>query len=354
MRAEGTDMLRHIVFVLAALFISITAFAQNPMRLTRHEIRDVTMGIVSHTAALPDGWKMDGKVEWSQGDMSYPQIRYDLLSPGGGRVRTFPMVAFSYTEMNPVPGFDPMPPQGTPAPEDFPNWLLQTVEQRDPRFTQMRLLESHRDEKIEASLDEIDRNTNANTQGMQREVLVMTCEYLEEGKPRKEYDIMVYTRLAPIINENIRSQTWTFYPMCMLSAPTDSFDKELPALQQAALSVKPTPQWFLASQKLIAELSRLRAEERWRAIQERGKQLNRINDDDYRTYKQSMAASDEAQRGRIQSIYETEDFRDTSGAVVNLPIHYKHVFSDGNGNYMLTNNSLDKPGETWKEIERMK
>jgi hypothetical protein len=66
-----------------------------------------------------------------------------------------------------------------------------------------------------------------------------------------------------------------------------------------------------------------------------------------------MSAGDKAQRQRVNSIYETDDFRDTNGQTVNLPMHYRHVFSDGNGNYVLSNSS-DRPTGNWSEIQPAK
>jgi hypothetical protein len=134
------------------------------------------------------------------------------------------------------------------------------------------------------------------------------------------------------------------------------------SLYAAAGGVRPTPQWFVQSQALLAELSRMRADARWAAIRERGRQINqRFSDDEYRRYKEKMASSsssdatgDAAQRDRINTIYETDDFRDTTGGIVNLPMHYQHVYSDGKGNYVLTNDSGNKPGELWNAISPIK
>jgi hypothetical protein len=79
-----------------------------------------------------------------------------------------------------------------------------------------------------------------------------------------------------------------------------------------------------------------------------------MSDTDYAKYKKDMSSGDAAQRTRINSIKETDDFRDTNGNIVNLPMHYNHVFSDGKGNYVLSNNSQDKPGTLWKPIRPMK
>jgi hypothetical protein len=191
---------------------------------------------------------------------------------------------------------------------------------------------------------------------MKREVHVVTFEYDEADVRRREEATMLYVRLPPIDNVNIFAQTWAIYTTFQVSAPAEEFEAQKQALYTAAGSVRPTPGWFMQSQALIAELSRIRAEARWDQIRRRGQEINqRFSDAEYKQYKEKFSAtSDSAQRDRINTIYETDDFRDTSGDIVNLPMHYQHVYSDGKGNYVLTNNSQNKPGELWNEIETIK
>ncbi len=167
---------------------------------------------------------------------------------------------------------------------------------------------------------------------------------------------MMFAVLPPIDNVNIFAQTWAIYTTYQISAPADTFDAQKQELYAAAGSVRATPQWFMQSQALLAELSRIRTEARWAAIRKRGEEINkRFSDAEYKQYREKFSAtSDSSQRTRINSIYETDDFRDTNGDIVNLPMHYQHVYSDGKGNYVLTNNTQNKPGELWNEIQTIK
>jgi hypothetical protein len=62
-------------------------------------------------------------------------------------------------------------------------------------------------------------------------------------------------------------------------------------------------------------------------------------------FREKNAADDEAHRLRINAIGERHDYADKYGTRVNVPIHYKSVFGDGNGNYVLTNKSFQPGGE---------
>jgi hypothetical protein len=101
-------------------------------------------------------------------------------------------------------------------------------------------------------------------------------------------------------------------------------------------------------------MARQRTANNWEIIKARGRQINQLSDDQYDKYKRETASSDAAQRQRIQGIYETSDYKDANGDIVNLPMHYNNVFSDGKGNYVLSNNSQDRPSSGWKAIRPMK
>jgi len=101
-------------------------------------------------------------------------------------------------------------------------------------------------------------------------------------------------------------------------------------------------------------MSRRRTTNNWELIRARGRQISRVSDAQYSKYKRETSGSDAAQRKRINGLYETDDVRDTSGNIVNLPMHYQHVFSDGKGNYVLSNNSRDKPGAQWSSVRPMR
>ncbi len=325
------------------------------MRVKLHTFPDVTMaGMVSHSVVLPEGWTSSGRTEWSGGDLSYPQNRFEINSPEGGRIRFVPALTLTYTEMNPANNPANIAPQGVPAPQDFPRWLVSAKQQAKPPVGNVVLVDGQRQAKIEELYAKNQRDSGIADNGMQREVYVVTLDYDEAGVRRRDEALMLYVRYAPIVNQNIRSQQWSVFTMFVASAPKEKFAAAKPQLTTIAGSVRPTPQWWTQSQALLAELSRIRVEERWKAIRLRGQKIHQLSDDDYARYKKSISGSSDAQRDRVNTIYETNDYRDSDGRIVNLPMHYKNVFSDGQGNYVLSNDSGDKPGELWKTIAPMK
>lgn len=321
------------------------------LRLKLVSFPDVSMGgAIAYTALVPADWSAQGTIEWQPvGEVPFPQQKIEITSPQGGRIRFIPQMSFSYVE-GPLTGR-----RGTAPPQDFPRWLVEAIPQMNRAVSNVTLVDSRRDEKTEAMLAQKDRELGA-LPGMEREIHVITVEYDEANVRRREELNLTYVKYVPFNGSNgIHSQSWSIFTSCTASAPAEQFDAMKPTLYTVAMSVRPTLRWFTASQQIIAENSRRRGAAIWEGIKRRGEMINQmpITRADEDAYGKGFN-SDSSQRTRVNSIYETDDYKDANGSNVNLPMHYKHVFSDGNGNYVLSNNSLDKPGELWKEIEPAK
>ncbi len=89
-------------------------------------------------------------------------------------------------------------------------------------------------------------------------------------------------------------------------------------------------------------------------IRRRGQYYSDLSDANYAAWKRSVASSDRQQEARIDAIYEVEPFRDADGLPVKLPIHYQNYYSDGKGNYVMTNSTMDEPGSEWTKLEPMR
>lgn len=327
------------------------AFKADSIRLSLHHFPDATMGApAAYAVLLPEGWQASGHVEWQPvGELLFPQQRFEIRSPRGGKITYVPAVTMAYAN---APALGQR--QGEPAPDNFPQWLTNTLGRATQTISNLQLVDAKRQEHVERQMDENDRATGAIQQGTRREAWLITLEYDEAGIRRRDELTIVFVAYQPFRGLNgFVSQSWAFWTNQIVSAPAASFEKDKPELYAVCQTVRTTPGWFLQSQAIIREASQRRSAEIWETIKKRGQQINnRLSDAEYRAYKNTVN-SDAAQRTRIKTIWETDDFRDTNGEIVNLPMHYKHVFSDGNGKYVLTNNSLDKPGELWTEIQRL-
>jgi hypothetical protein len=114
------------------------------MRLKLHVFPDVSMGVsAAYVVTLPEGWTSKGNIEWSAGELSYPQPKFEIVSPKSGRVRFIPAITLSYTESKGLA----IPPQGIRPPQNFPQWFVGAVQQTNKSVSNVKLVSSRRDEK---------------------------------------------------------------------------------------------------------------------------------------------------------------------------------------------------------------
>lgn len=326
--------------------ILITLLAQDVVKLKRHEFRDVHLAnAVAFTALCPEGWTSKGHVEWSAPPVAYPQANFEMNSPEGGRVKYVPALTFTWT----VAKGGGIPPQGMRPPDDLGPWVCWAVAQNPQRkVSNVQLVSSARNPQAEEAAAKQARELGVNTAGIRRESYVVTFDFDENGTRYREDLIADYVRYAPIDNINLHSQMWSLFTTLILVAPVDTFEAMKPRLKAVAASVRPDALWWVRQQEVIGELQRQQQAANWKAILERGAAISKASDAQMAAFKKHMAASDEAQKGRIDALYERQDYKDTNGAAVNLPIHYKHVYSDGQGNYTLSQRPLNTGG--WTEL----
>ncbi len=332
--------------MIHTLLILLAAQDVAPLKLKRHAFPDLHMGnVVAYTALLPEGWTSKGHVEWSAPPVAYPQANFELSSPEGGRVKYVPMLTFTYTESKVAQ----MPPQGQRPPDNLGEWVVRAVGQNRQRpVSNVKLIAERRDIQAEEAAARLAQQAGLANNKIRKQSHVITFEFDEAGVRYREDMSVQYIRYAPIDNVNIRSEMWSLYTSLIILGPAGKFDAMKPQLHAAAATVRPDPLWWVRQQEVIGELQRTQQAANWKAILERGAQISKASDAQMAAFKKQMAASDEAQKTRLDTIRERQDYKDTNGDAVNLPIHYKHVYSDGDGNYTLTNKPLN--GEGWTEI----
>jgi len=330
------------------------AAAPTSQKLRLHKFHDVSMGgVVSHTVLLPEGWVAEGYVEWSTYPTPYPQQKMRIISPMKGRVSYVPLYPMMYTESKPIQGFPQMPAQGTPPPRDIAQWLVWFLTQNNAGISDMRVTEDRRDAAAEAA--ELQSARAMNTQGSSNtEIHVITLSYTQDHERFREEVMLAYNILPPIDNQNIHSDTWTVSIFYMLAAPDAIFDSHKPELVAVANTLRQTANWFTQVQLTLMELAQLRTEQFAEAIKRRAQMYDSMTKDQEAAFDKRMDDIDHQRNSDNNRIYEKTDYRDTDGSKVKLPSHYHHVWTDGNGNYVMSNNSQQKPGETWTEIESAK
>ena len=319
------------------------------LHLRRHRLPDISLGVpAAYTAITPIDWRVEGQVEWrpDPAGTPFPQQTFKFTSPQDGRVQFQPAAYFSFMS---APGLGRR--DGDPVPNDFPAWLVENLPRYNKSVGNVRLVSKNRNDKLEQMKADMDRQTGAigNKDG-RYEVWMITLEFDENGVRRREESTISFVSYPPFHGLNgFFTQSWALWFGPIVSAPVESFAQQKPMLYFAAGSVQPTLRWFTLEQQIIRENSQRRTAANWEAIRRRGEQINQmpVTPADQQAYDSSLN-SDKAQRDRVNTLNETNDYKDVDGSTVNLSIHGKYKFSNGT-DIVITDRYL-KPGEGYQEI----
>jgi hypothetical protein len=117
-------------------------------------------------------------------------------------------------------------------------------------------------------------------------------------------------------------------------------------LTAIAESVREVPQWTQMKHEHLAQMNRIATQgylERSQIIRESQAEISRIHQE---TYRSTSAANDRMHQRYIRSIREVEVYGQ-GNYQYELPAGYSHVYSDGNGNFIMSNDALFNPNFDW-------
>lgn len=318
------------------------------LRLKRVELRDVTMGgVVSHRMLIPHDWNLTGHVEWSNDGTATSQFNFKATGPNHEKIALIPSMTFTHT-VSKRGGF---PPQGTPPPEHPGTWLVGHIRKNNREVADVRLIEDRRDPQAEQSWRQQSAGIGVDLNHISAEIHVIQIAYQKQGVAMREEIKLNYTRYTPLDNINIHSRMWSIFTNGIMAAPEADFARLKPQLMAIAGTLEMEPKWWNQMMQLRGEFLKKKHEDAMAEICRRGRMYDQISDAQFAAWKRWNAQDNEAQRQRIQGIYEVQDYRDVDGRSVELPFHHKHVFSDGQGNYILTNDYNTKPEGNFQEIQ---
>jgi hypothetical protein len=317
----------------------VDANAAATVRLKRVSFPDVSMGgVPAYTMLIPEAWTAEGKIEWPPVDNPYPQPSIRIKGTGGEKITMIPVQHFGYVESA------NMAPQGTPPPPDIGQWLVETIRRTNPAVSDVKLVSNRRHPEAEANAR---KGLNP---GIGISIHTVTITYEEEGVGMKEEINFGFSRYAPVVTQYIRTDNWSLFVYGCAAAPEESFERLKPQVYAYANTFAPLPRWWNQMMQARQEIINLRSDRIAGEIRRRGQFYSDMSDRQHAAFMSRTRSDDEIQRKRIQGIYEVQDYRDPDGSRVELPFHYKHVFSDGKGNYVMSN-TYEKPGEGFQEIQ---
>jgi hypothetical protein len=317
------------------------------LKLQTFTIRDVSMGnVVAATMLIPEGWRAQGNVEWRGQPTPYAQRNLYVKSPDGSEME-FPFaMTFQFVDATGQR-------QGSPPPQDGGQWIADTISQRQG-VSNVRIVSAKRDEKAEQRFVDSITRAGGDMGGSSVTSWVVRATFDQNRTPMEEEVAFMMMIMPPQRMDGFFAVTWTVQMEVAWRGPRDRFEMNRPIFQMIHRSIRSDPRWYARSMEIRTQMLRQQTQNMIDALRQAAdRYTQQLSQPQLDEWKQKNAADDEAQRSRINAIAETHDYADKDGTRVNVPIHYKSVFGDGKGNYVLTNDSY-QPGGDFAELKPWK
>lgn len=359
--------------------------SQNYSVFKEHKLTDPGMNNVhSHTVLVPEEWKVEGGVIRPNIKLYNMPTMVDLkiTAPDGRQAHIMPALSFEFNYQSPG-----QPGQPTlngniymPLPESAGKWLLQMAQnQPDPNIKDLKLVSEKMEEKLTAQLRKQAQplyqstaqfNQTAAGIGMgaayDTQAQVITFTYTENDQQFEETFLVCWYVNLTSIQGQISNGMWGVTLLISVRDKPGKDPSKDPMLQTFFQSFRATPVWQNEMNKYWAELSRIKAKgSADRAAQNAKhneymrKNNEEINNIIVNGYKTRTAISDRGQQNTIDTIREVTPYQTPGGETVRLPSYYNHAYTDGNGRYLLNNDSNFNPNvdpnfnnRNWQTIEQ--
>lgn len=198
-------------------------------------------------------------------------------------------------------------------------------------------------------------------------VIAVNSTYRDGGRDWQQLNVFTL-ELSQLNSQFGHYGFWGVKNAMSMRAPRGRLDAMMPAFMAVANSLQLTPQW---AQKLVnTKLAIMKinhqtvmsviqgqmqiAQTMYRANQEVSDYINQ-------GYRQRQSAQDAGQRDFIHYVHDTQEYADPrANTNVALPTQYERVFSNGQGEYILTNDLSFEPGRQaeltvdWSQIQRVR
>ncbi|MGB5352886.1 MAG: hypothetical protein WBN32_04660, partial [Woeseia sp.] len=311
-----------------------------------------------------------------------PSRHITVTAPDGTSVRFRPNFSAIYQQrameqpaqpgsLNEPTGLLNMPMPGNPS--DWARWIEQeSIRGYYPDASDIRV-----SARVEAALTEKLRRLYAqDTQfiasmqaadyRMQAEQNAMTARssYQAGGKRWQQIDafnqLATMAQIASAFGGADHVVGWDLRDAISLRAPADTLDAQMPVLLAIVNSLRQTPEYSRKLLELQTRISQgnheaaMRTIETYRQISQASYNAHQeVNAGIMNSYQQLNASQDRGQADFVNYIHDQQDYVDPAvNGNVTLPASYERVYSNGKGEYVLTNDAAFEPGADWSAIQR--
>lgn len=338
--------------------------------LKPHVVKDPGSGNMdSHVVLVPAGWQVEGQAWWAPPQLFniLPSQDIKVTAADGRQVHIGPSV--SAVDIRPTPAMLQQMGIQRPAegsvdggnlvlymPDNLPQWQAwlqnKILPQAHPRARNIRVVNLSVVPELTAvlrkALEPIKQQQMQLVQQSQMMGIPMNAfadgaflaahATMEENGQQWEMLFVFGTVFFGSDNQMGRQIHWAVEPNIAFRAPAGQLEANMPLMMAVANSVQPTPQWSRMKADHIAKMNQIAAKgaaDRSRIIAESNREVSRMITQGYES---RMASQDESHRKFVNAIRGVEEYNDPNKEYpVHLPNNYDHVFSNPNGEYILTN-----------------
>lgn len=376
--------MRHWLTFCTAALVAVTFFftslasaeAENRIVLRPHVLKDPGTGNMdSHVVLAPVGWKVEGGGWWPPPQLFkiLPSQDIKVTAPDGRQVHVGP--AMAAVDIRPSEVILQQlgmvrPPEGSIdagnlvlyMPDNlmqWRSWLQDTIlpkaypQARNIRVTNLSVVpemtamlqraiepmkQQHMQLAQQSQMMGVPMNAFADGAFLSAHVT------LEEDGQQWEMLFVFGHAFFGTDTQMGRQIHWVIEPNIGFRAPAGQLESNMPLLMTIANSVQQTPQWTRMKADHMAKMNQIAikgAADRSRIIAESNREIGRIITEGYQA---RQASQDESHRQFINAIRGVEEYNDPSKEYpVQLPNNYQHVYSNSNGDYILTNDPMYNP-----------
>lgn len=339
----------------------------------------------THTLLAPKGWKVEGGA-WQPPVQAYnwmPSRLVTVTGPDGSSVRFKPNFSAIYQRFSAMQSAQPGSLNqksgllNMPMPRNESEWA-RWIEQdsirsaypgaKDIRVSGVRV-ESAMTEKLRrlyAPVTQFMASQQAADFSIRADQTAMSADsaYSAGGKRWQQLDafnvLAVVSQIASAFGGADSLEGWDLRDAVSLRAPEGTLDAQMPVMLAIVNSLRETPEYTRQIVQMQAKISQgnhevaMKTIETYRQISQSSYNASQqVNASIMNSYEQRGAAQDRSQRGFVNYIHDQQDYADPSvNGNVTLPSSYDRVFSNGKGEYVLTNDVSFEPGADWSSIQR--
>lgn len=310
---------------------------------------------------VPEGWELEGGVQ--PVGPAYHMVPFfsdvTVTAPDGRGARFWGMLEFGYADGVPAPRFAPMDGRSFfPIPESLGDYWLEAFElspaegvtdlevvservlpdaTKHVREMMAALYESTRQENRQLSMTGESKEFDVDA----RELVI---RYDHDGVATQATVFAMFRKaIYRYPGGAIRAAMWNLDHMYAVFAPVGVDATTDPAIAAVVRSRREDPAWQRAIQewyleknrRIVAEGNAKIAAAARAAATARTTQSQDILDISFQGWKSRNAANDAGHAASVNAIHERTTFAEPGGTTVDLPSHYRNVYTDGQGHYVL-------------------